>query len=98
MVSDSLADELGPASASLRVLDFQQIRNGYAISVDAPDGGILIVNTSWLPFWRAEADGDELRIVPANMIQMAVFLPPGTQNVNFRYHRPTVAEALASIW
>jgi hypothetical protein len=59
------------------------------------EGGVLLVNQAYLPWWRAvDGNGRDLRVVPANLIQMAVAVPPGTTGVSLRYRRPLLADRL----
>jgi hypothetical protein len=55
------------------------------IAVDAPDGGLLLLNDVWHPWWRATLDGRPVDILRANVIFRAVVLPPGTHNVRFTF-------------
>ncbi len=89
---------IGQAEASLTVADFSQIKDGYRANVDAPDGGVLVVNTVALPFWSAVADGEPLAIVAVNQIQLAVRVPAGAKQVNFTYHRPSLKDALKGVF
>ena len=55
------------------------------IAVDAPDGGLLLLNDVWHPWWRATLDGQPADILRANVIFRAVVLPPGTHKVRFTF-------------
>ena len=55
-----------------------------------------MVNIPYLPFWRAWGDGKELKIVPANMIHMAIPILAGTKKVVLRYCRPLLRERLSN--
>jgi len=71
------------------------VRDGYDIAVDAPEGGVLVLNQVPFPFWRAfDQDGRALPPEPVNGIHMAVTLLPGTRCVRFRYERPLLRERL----
>ena len=94
VVRQSYGAALGTAQASLQVKKYARIKDGFTADTDAPDGGILVVNTIAVPFWRAAADGKRQDIVPVNYIQMGVRVPPGAREVRFTYARPTVGEAL----
>ena len=85
----------GPNKQSENTIDQidECIKNGYDVEINSPDGGVLILNTTALPFWQARGDGKPLQIVEANLIQIAVSVPPGVKNVTFRYHRPTLFDA-----
>jgi len=65
------------------------------LGLTAGSGGAVVVNMAFNPFWRATADGRPLSIARANMVHMAVSVPPGTRNVEFRYGRPTLRQRLA---
>ncbi|NQU56239.1 MAG: hypothetical protein HQ513_03320 [Rhodospirillales bacterium] len=89
---------LGRASARLSVESFAQIKNGYRAQINAPHGGILIVNTTALPFWRADADGVSLPVVGVNQIQLAVRVPAGAKRIVFQYDRATLKGALKGVF
>lgn len=60
------------------------------------DGGLLLVNVAYLPWWRATTGaGDELPVRPANLVQMAIDVPAGTTAVRLDYRRPLVRDRLA---
>lgn len=56
-----------------------------AVSVDAPDGGLLLLNDVWHPWWRATLDGRPADILRADVIFRAVALPPGAHEVRFTF-------------
>jgi len=89
---------LGRVSVGISVARFAQIKNGYHVQINAPDGGVLVVNTAALPFWRAEADGIPLPVVAVNQIQLAVRVPPGAKRIVFQYDRPTLKGALKGVF
>src|SRR6266852_4043973 len=53
------------------------------IEADAPDGGFLILNDVWHPWWRAEVDGRKTDILKANVLFRAVQVGPGIHRVHF---------------
>jgi hypothetical protein len=55
------------------------------VSVEAPDGGFLVLNDVWHPWWRATIDGAPTEILRANVIFRAVVLPPGAHMVRFSF-------------
>jgi hypothetical protein len=57
-----------------------------AVEVDAPSGGILLLNDVWHPWWRASVDGADTEILKANVIFRAVVCPPGRHLVRFTFH------------
>ena len=54
--------------------------------VEAPAGGILLLNDVWHPWWRASVDGADVEILEANVIFRAVVCPPGRHVVRFTFH------------
>ena len=65
------------------------------IEVDAPGGGILVLNDVWHPWWRASVDGKPAEILKANVLFRAVVVPPGKHVVRFSFH--PFAGALAEL-
>jgi hypothetical protein len=53
------------------------------IEVDAPAGGLLVLNDVWHPWWRAEVDGSVADILKANVLFRAVAIEPGKHQVRF---------------
>src|SRR6266852_5416983 len=53
------------------------------IEADAPDGGFLVLNDVWHPWWRAEVDGRSADILKANVLFRAVPVGPGIHRVHF---------------
>jgi hypothetical protein len=56
------------------------------VDVDAPDGGIVVLNDVWHPWWRAKLDGAPADILKANVLFRAVAVPPGHHQVRFEFH------------
>src|SRR5262249_61531405 len=57
-----------------------------AVEVEAPGGGILLLNDVWQPWWRASVDGANAEILRANVIFRAVVVPRGRHEVRFSFH------------
>ncbi len=55
------------------------------VATDAPDGGLLLLNDVWHPWWRATLDGRPIDIARADVIFRAVVLPPGQHEVRFTF-------------
>ena len=55
------------------------------IEADAPDGGFLVLNDVWHPWWRAEVDGLPSNILKANVLFRAVQIGPGVHHVHFTF-------------
>ncbi len=56
-----------------------------AIVTDSPDGGILVLNDIWHPWWQATVNGESTPILRANVLFRAVAVPPGKARVVFRF-------------
>jgi hypothetical protein len=56
------------------------------VEVEAPAGGILLLNDVWHPWWRATIDGADTEILKANVIFRAVVCPRGRHVVRFSFH------------
>jgi hypothetical protein len=53
------------------------------VEAEAPDGGFLLLNDAWHPWWRAEVDGHPARILKADVLFRAVAVGPGVHRVRF---------------
>jgi hypothetical protein len=60
------------------------------VDVDSPDGGFLVLNDIWHPWWHAEIDGRPVRLLRANVLFRAVEVAPGRHRVRFVF-RPMTA-------
>ena len=56
------------------------------VRVEAPVGGILLLNDVWQPWWRASVDGIDTAILKANVIFRAVVCPRGGHVIRFSFH------------
>jgi hypothetical protein len=65
------------------------------LEADSPDGGWVVLNDLWHPWWFAEVDGKPAPMLRANVLFRAVAVPPGRHTVRFRF-RP-VAGAWAQL-
>ena len=59
--------------------------NSIEMSVQAPDGGWLVLADAWYPGWEASVDGEGVQIYIANVLFRAVWVPPGEHAVAFEY-------------
>jgi hypothetical protein len=71
-------------SGSARLLRY--VNTEVVVEVDAPGGGILLLNDVWHPWWRASVDGVDAEILKANVIFRAVVCPRGQHVVRFTFH------------
>jgi hypothetical protein len=69
--------------------------NSLSVTVQAPDGGWLVLSDSWFPGWLASVDGQSTRVYPADVVFRAVWLPAGARHVEFIYRPWTFA---AGVW
>jgi hypothetical protein len=65
------------------------------LEADSPDGGWLVLNDLWHPWWFAEVDGRPAQLLRANVLFRAVAVPPGRHQVRFAF-RP-IAGARAQL-
>jgi hypothetical protein len=79
--SRSAAAGMGGSARLLRYANTEVV-----VEVDAPAGGILLLNDVWHPWWRASVDGAETEILKANVIFRAVVCPRGQHVVRFTFH------------
>ena len=55
------------------------------VDADVPDGGWLVLNDVWHPWWFADVDGTPTEILRANVMFRAVALSPGKHRVTFAF-------------
>jgi len=60
------------------------------LEADSPDGGFLVLNDLWHPWWLAEVDGKPAEVLRANVLFRSVAVPPGRRTVRFVF-RPIAA-------
>ncbi len=65
------------------------------LEADSPDGGWVVLNDLWHPWWFAEVDGRPAELLRANVLFRAVAVPPGRHQVRFQF-RP-IAGAWAQL-
>jgi len=89
--SHSNAEVDGYVEARIASYDNTEI----VLDADSPDGGWVVLNDVWHPWWFAEVDGLPAQILRANVLFRAVAVPPGQHKVRFTF-RP-LAGALAQL-
>gem|GEM_PF-6193105 len=87
------ATRLG-AAGPINIDAAKAVVDGYDITLSAPKGGIVAVNSLYWPWWDARADGHPVPVVAANGVQIAVAVPPQTKSLTLRYQRPLLRELL----
>ena len=55
------------------------------LETDSPDGGWVVLNDLWHPWWFAEVDGKPAEALRANVLFRAVAVPPGRHTVRFQF-------------
>jgi hypothetical protein len=73
-----------------QVLDIVRNSNSLKIEAASRDDGILVVNDSYWPGWRAAIDGREVPVWRADFIVRAVPWPAGHHVLEMRYDPPEV--------
>jgi hypothetical protein len=58
------------------------------LEADSPDGGWVVLNDLWHPWWFAEVGGKPAEMLRANVLFRAVAVPPGRHALRFQF-RPT---------
>jgi hypothetical protein len=71
-------------SGSARLLRYANTE--VVVEVEAPAGGVLLLNDVWHPWWRASVDGADAEILKANVIFRAVVCPRGHHEIRFTFH------------
>ena len=59
--------------------------NRVAVVVAAPSGGWLVLADAWYPGWRATLDGTPVKVLRADGLLRAVWVPAGEHVVDYRY-------------
>jgi hypothetical protein len=93
------ADGVPPAAAPrrpgrVRIASYRN--NEVAVEADSPDGGWVVLNDLWHPWWFADIDGRPAEMLRANVLFRAVAVPPGRHAARFTF-RP-IAGAWAQIF
>jgi hypothetical protein len=83
-----------PASTG-RVLAVDRGTEAVRIVAEAASDATLVVNDAYARGWRAQIDGAEVRIEPADVVMRAVRFPAGRHVVVMRYAPP---EVLLGAW
>jgi hypothetical protein len=84
------AGDSKPAAGKARILRYENTE--IDVEAEAPDGGFLVLNDAWHPWWHAEVDGQPARILKANVLFRAVPIGPGVHHAHFAF------QPLAGAW
>lgn len=55
------------------------------VEAESAQGGWLVLNDPWHPWWVAYLDGQEVPVLQANVLFRAVALPGGKKIVRFKF-------------
>ncbi|MCC6164879.1 MAG: hypothetical protein IT182_16140 [Acidobacteria bacterium] len=65
------------------------------ITVDAPDGGVMLLGDRAHQGWNVQIDGRPATWTRADGVLMAVAVPPGTTSVSLQFRQPAIYRSLA---
>lgn len=74
-----------PPTAPGAVLAASRAPEELRIEAEAPGAALLVVNDAYWPGWRAEVDGREVPVLPADVLVRAVAWPAGRHTLVMRY-------------
>ncbi len=77
-----------PAAGTARVVVDLPDEVEVAVSVDAVEDALLVLNDLFAPGWTASIDGFPATVIRANYAVRGVWVPPGTHRVQFEYRAP----------
>lgn len=72
-----------PREPAVRIVSYGNAE--IIMDADAPEGGVVVLNDVWHPWWRAEVDGAPAEILKANVLFRAVAVGPGRHLVRFEF-------------
>lgn len=73
----------GSAGGTARITRYDNTR--VEIDTDAPEGGVLLLNDVWHPWWFADIDGMPAKVLRANGVFRALILPQGARKIVFHF-------------
>jgi uncharacterized membrane protein YfhO len=68
---------------TVRIVDYHNTQ--VTLEADSPDGGWVVLNDIWQPWWFATIDGRSAPILQANVLFRAVEVPAGRHTIVFRF-------------
>ncbi|HEY8428699.1 MAG TPA: YfhO family protein [Sandaracinaceae bacterium] len=77
--------------------DVELSADALSFVIDAPSDGVVVVNETYYPGWRATVDGREVEIVRANALVRAVPVTAGRHRVQMRF-APRDGRILRAVW
>lgn len=94
LIENAPRDAPQRGSGTARIASYSNTR--VEIDADSPDGGYVVLNDVWHPWWTAEIGGRPTPIIRANVLFRAVAVPPGRHRVTFTFH--PIQGALGALW
>ena len=75
----------GRYGGEFEAVEVQHEGDEISLTVDAGEGGYLVLSEVWYPGWCAEVDGEAAPLLRANGIFQALHLTPGPHEIRLRY-------------
>jgi hypothetical protein len=70
-------------AGSVRIAGYHN--TAVTLEADSPDGGFVVLNDIWQPWWFAAIDGADTPVLKANVLFRAVAVPPGKHTIQFAF-------------
>jgi len=88
-------EPLDPARHRKGVLQWLRAdANHFAVSIQASDGGWLVVREAWYPGWHATVNGESSEVLRVDHAFRAVRVPAGNVEVEFEYRPPSFTRGI----
>jgi len=68
---------------TVRIVSYQNTE--VVLEAESPDGGWVVLNDLWHPWWFAEVDGRPAEVLRANVLFRALAVAPGRHRVRFAF-------------
>ena len=83
LLDESATRNASRRSGSARIVSYRNTE--IVLETDSPDGGWVVLNDVWHPWWAAEVDGRGAPVLRANVIFRAVEVPAGRHTVTMTF-------------
>lgn len=83
LIEDAPAAQLPRPPGTVRIVSYHNTE--VVLEADSAQGGWVVLNDPWQPWWFAAIDGKPAEVLRANVIFRAVEVPPGRHVVRFEY-------------
>jgi hypothetical protein len=93
--SDAARVPAHPSPGPVRIRERAPGRIVLDLDAQGPEPGLVAVNQTWDPFWRARVDGGEAVVLRTDLSLMGVVVPPGRHRLELTYEDPWVRRGLA---